>query len=67
MTSWRVVRSISSMRPASRRSATGRTAAAVPSGTSPAASMASQAASSTSSHVRYFRRPFQSSSNASGV
>jgi hypothetical protein len=52
ITSWRVVASIASIRAGSSLPANGRTCAAVPAGTTPARSIASHAASSTSSHVR---------------
>jgi hypothetical protein len=67
ITSCLVVTSISSMRFASSRSITGRTASAVPAGTIPARSIASHAASSTSSHVRYFVSDDQSCSWSLGV
>ncbi len=51
MTSWRVVFSMVSMRAGSILAPTGRTASAVPAGTMPARSIASQAASSTSSQA----------------
>ncbi len=67
MTSCLTVRSIASIRAGSSVSCFARIPFAMPAGTSPSASIASQAASSTSSQVENRVAGDQSSSNSTGV
>jgi len=67
MTSCLVVRSISSMRAGSSSTSRARIDCAVPAGTTAARSIASQAASSTSSQAAYRARGDQSSAKSAGV